>query len=53
MNLSMIIESKKVVLLISNEKKLSLLSEAYENKLLPLYYLLAQERVDVEIVKTF
>ena len=53
MNLSMIIESKKVVLLISNEKKLSLLSEAYENNLLPLYYLLAQERVDVEIVKTF
>ena len=53
MNLSMITESKKIILLVSNEKKLSLVGEAHENSLLPIYYLLAQEKAGVSIVKTY
>ena len=53
MNLSMITESKKIILLVSNEKKLSLVGEAHENSLLPIYYLLAQEKAGMSIVKTY
>ena len=53
MNLSMILESKDIFLLVSNEKKLEVLNQAKSDKSLPLYYLLNQSRVDIKIIKDF
>ena len=53
MNLSMILESKKIILLISNEKKLKLIETASNDVNLPIYYLLNQKEQKVEIIKTF
>ena len=53
MNLSLIMESKKIILLVSNEKKAFIVNEAYENKLLPIHFLLTQQRAKIEIVKAY
>jgi 6-phosphogluconolactonase len=53
MNLSMILDSKKIILLASNGNKFELISEAKNNTGLPLYYLLNQELVNIEILKTY
>ena len=53
MNLSMILESKNIFLLVSSKKKLEVLNQAKYDKSLPLYYLLNQNKVDIKIIKTF
>ncbi|MDA8862484.1 6-phosphogluconolactonase [Gammaproteobacteria bacterium] len=53
MNLAMILNSKSIILLVSNSKKSDLVTEARINKDLPLYYLLNQKIVDVKILKTY
>ena len=53
MNLSMILESKNIFLLVSNEKKLQVLNQAKSDKSLPIYYLLNQNKVEIKIVKNF
>lgn len=53
MNLSMILESKHIFLLVSNEKKLQVLNQAKSDKSLPIYYLLNQNKVEIKIVKNF
>tara|TARA_B110000008_G_scaffold94839_1_gene97277 strand:- start:1190 stop:1810 length:621 start_codon:yes stop_codon:yes gene_type:complete len=53
MNLSMILNSRRIILLVSNEKKYDLVIQAKINKKLPLYYLLNQNRVEIEIIKTY
>ncbi len=53
MNLSMILESKNIYLLVSNEKKLEILNKAKNDKSLPLYYLLNQDITKIEIIKDF
>ena len=53
MNLAMILNSKNIILLVSNAKKLDVLTRAKTNKNLPLYYLLNQKLVDIEILKTY
>ena len=51
MNLSMILESKNIFLLVSNERKLEVLNMAQSDKSLPLYYLLNQNKIEIEIIK--
>jgi 6-phosphogluconolactonase len=53
MNLSMILNSRRIILLVSNEKKYDLVIQAKINKKLPLYYLLNQNKVEIEIIKTY
>jgi len=53
MNLAMILNSKNIILLVSSAKKLDVLTRAKTNKNLPLYYLLNQKLVDIEILKTY
>ena len=53
MNLSMILESKNIFLLVSSKKKLEVLNQAKYDKSLPLYYLLNQNKVDIKIIKDF
>jgi 6-phosphogluconolactonase/glucosamine-6-phosphate isomerase/deaminase len=53
MNLSMILESKNIFLLVSSEKKLQVLNQAKSDKSLPIYYLLNQNKVEIKIVKNF
>ena len=53
MNLSMILESKNIYLLVSSEKKLKVLNQAKSDQSLPLYYLLNQDKADIEIIKDF
>ena len=53
MNLSMILESKNIFLLVSSKKKLEVLNQARSDKSLPLYYLLNQNKVDIKIIKDF
>jgi len=53
MNLAMILNSKNIILLVSNAKKLDVLTKAKKNKNLPLYYLFNQKLVDIEILKTY
>jgi len=53
MNLAMILNSKNIILLVSNAKKLDVLAKAKKNKDLPLYYLFNQKLVDIEILKTY
>ena len=45
--------SKNIILLVSNAKKLDVLTKAKKNKNLPLYYLFNQKLVDIEILKTY
>ena len=53
MNLSMILESKNIFLLVSSEKKLEVLNKAKSDKSLPLYYLLNQNKIEIEIIRNF
>ena len=53
MNLSMIMKSKKIILLVSSSAKLILVDQALENKYLPIHYLLNQQTKDIEIIKTY
>lgn len=53
MNLSMILESKDIFLLVSSKKKSEVLNQAKSDKSLPLYYLLNQSKVDLKIIKDF
>jgi 6-phosphogluconolactonase len=53
MNLSMILDSKKIILLASNSNKSEMISQAKNNTSLPLYYLFNQELVNIEILKTY
>ena len=53
MNLSMILESKNIFLLVSSEKKLDVLNQAKTDSTLPLYYLLNQNIADIKIVQNF
>ena len=50
MNLAMILQSKRIVLISNNKDKNKVIEDAYSNKDLPLYYLLKQKKVEVEIV---
>ena len=53
MNLSMILESKNIFLLVSSEKKLEVLNQAKGDKSLPLFYLLNQKKTEIKIIKDF
>ena len=53
MNLSMILESKDIFLLVSSKKKSEVLNQAKSDKSLPVYYLLNQSKVDIKIIKDF
>ena len=53
MNLSMILESKNIFLLVSSEKKLQVLNQAKSDKSLPLYYLLNQDKANIKIIKHY
>ena len=53
MNLSMILESKDIFLLVSSKKKSEVLNQAKSDKSLPLHYLLNQSKVDLKIIKDF
>jgi len=53
MNLSMILESKNIFLLVSSERKLEVLNQAKSDKSLPLYYLLNQNKIEIEIINDF
>ena len=53
MNLSMILNSKNIFLLVSNEKKLEVLNQAKTDATLPLYYLLNQNISKIKIVHNF
>ena len=49
MNLSLILNSRRIILLANGEEKQSLLKLAKEDKTLPIYYLLKQNLVPIEI----
>ena len=53
MNLSMILESKNIFLLVSSKKKLEVLNQAKSDKSLPLFYLLNQKKTEIKIIKDF
>jgi 6-phosphogluconolactonase len=53
MNLSMILQSEIIFLLVSNQKKMEVLNQAQNDKSLPLYYLLNQDKINIEIVKDY
>ena len=50
MNLSMILQSNTIFLLIPNEKKLEVYEEAKKNKKIPLYFLLNQIKTKITII---
>lgn len=51
MNLSLILNSEMIILLVKGEKKINVLSEAYNNKKLPIHYLLKNRRENLFIEK--
>ena len=53
MNLSMILKTDNIFIVIPNEEKLNILEEGYLNKDLPIYYLLNQDIREINILKTF
>ena len=53
MNLSMIMKSKKIILLVSSSAKSILVDQALENKYLPIHFLLNQQTKVIEIIKTY
>jgi len=53
MNLSMIMQSKKIILLVSSSAKSILVDQALENKYLPIHFLLNQQTKEIEIIKTY
>ena len=52
MNLSMILQSENIFLLVSSDKKFDVLKKAEYDKNIPLYYLLNQSQKDINILKT-
>ena len=50
MNLSMILQSNKIFLLIPNKNKLDVYKEAKNNKKIPLYFLLNQIKNKINII---
>ena len=52
MNLSMILESENIFLLVSSDKKNEVLKQAEFDKNLPLYYLLNQSQKEIKIIKS-
>ena len=52
MNLSMILQSENIFLLVSSDKKNDVLKQAESDKNLPLYYLLNQSRKEIKIIKS-
>ena len=53
MNLSMILQSEIIFLLVSSQKKIEVFNRAKNDKSLPLYYLLNQDNTYIEIVKDY
>jgi 6-phosphogluconolactonase len=51
MNLSLILNSKMIILLVKGEKKIKVLNEAYNNKKLPIHYLLKNRKENLFIEK--
>ena len=51
MNLSMILQSENIFLLVSSDKKNDVLKQAESDKNLPLYYLLNQSQKEIKIIK--
>ena len=51
MNLSMILQSENIFLLVSSNKKNDVLKQAKFDKNLPLYYLLNQSQKEIKIIK--
>lgn len=51
MNLSMILQSENIFLLVSSNKKHDVLKQAKFDKNLPLYYLLNQSQKEIKIIK--
>jgi 6-phosphogluconolactonase len=52
MNLSMILQSENIFLLVSSNKKNDVLKQAEFDKNLPLYYLLNQSQKEIKIIKS-
>ena len=48
MNLSMLIDAKRCILLVPNSDKRKIVERAFKDKQLPLYFLLNQERTKIE-----
>lgn len=48
MNLSMLIDAKRCILLVPNSDKRKIVDRAYKDKQLPLHFLLTQERTKIE-----
>ena len=53
MNLSMILQSEIIFLLVSSQKKMEVFNRAKNDKSLPLYFLLNQDKININIVKNF
>ena len=53
MNLAMILESKNIFLLISNNKKLDIYNQAKSDNSLPLHYLLNQDIAEIQIIQSY
>jgi len=51
MNLSLILNSEMIILLVKGKKKINVLNEAYNNKKLPIHYLLKNRRENLLIEK--
>ena len=51
MNLSLILNSEMIILLVKGEKKINVFNEAYNNKKLPIHYLLKNRRENLFIEK--
>jgi 6-phosphogluconolactonase len=52
MNLGMILNSKRIILLVSSKKKMSVYEDSINDKMIPLYYLRNQLK-PIELLKTF
>ena len=48
MNLSMLIDAKRCILLVPNSDKRKIVERAYKDNQLPLHFLLTQERTKIE-----
>ena len=53
MNLSMILKTNNIFIVIPNEEKMNILKNGYKDKDLPIYYLLNQNIRKINILKTF
>ena len=53
MNLSMILQSENIFLLVSSKKKYDILKQAEFDKTLPLYFLLNQTKKKINIIQNY